>query len=196
LLTIHSSYTWNTNLGCVSYFNPILIQDTTATTTSAAVTEGVTRWTVVVEYTSVAVSTAILPTTVVVGQVLQPQQTTSTTDLSTTTGHQIVSGQEEAIVIGPSIAIRWASTDDAVLSWIRGQITSGAGSPNSTETPTDTPKGNDSDGLSGGAIAGVVIGAIAALALVIAALLLFLRRRKQRAATTAYSGGMTQGMRS
>jgi hypothetical protein len=196
-LTCLSSYTWDTDIGCVSYFNPILMQGTTAPAASATVTEGVTGWTVVVEYTSVAASTSIYATPVVgLGGFIASEPTTSTTQWSTTTGHQIVSGQEEAIVVGPSVPIRWASTDQAVLDWIAAQrgSTNITGPGANSTSPPDLSKDGDNDSLSGGAIAGIVIGALAALALIIAALLLCLRRRKQRAAATAYGGGAAEGM--
>lgn len=52
--------------------------------------------------------------------------------------------------------------------------------PTATGDPTEDGDDEDDDGLSGGAIAGIVIGSVAAVALIAAALFFCLRRRKQR----------------
>jgi len=175
----------------------MLVIDSNPTATPVSGTEGVTRWTVVAEYTSIARSSSVYTTPGVVGGAVSPQLTTSTTAVATSTDYTIISGQREALVIGPNIALRWASTDQAVLDWLRTHTGSSAPPPppnNTTPVEPPPPKPSDGGGISGGAIAGIVVGAIAGLALVIAALLLCLRRRKRRATAEQYRGEVAQGM--
>jgi hypothetical protein len=84
---------------------------------------------------------------------------TATTTLNTTSA---------ARIFGPSIYIQWASTDQAVLDWLKD-------SARSISSPQLT-----SHTVSGGVLAGIVTGAVAGLALVIGCIVLLLHQCQRR----------------
>jgi hypothetical protein len=107
---------------------------------------------------------------------------TSTIPLGTTTQLSVISGGDAAMIVAPTIQIRWQPKDQVVMNWLKSQSLSSIATPsNSTTTPTAAPKHH---GLSGGNIAGIVIGALIGLGLMIGALVLFLmvQRRKNSGA--------------
>ncbi len=57
---------------------------------------------------------------------------------------------------------------------------SGSGAASSTPSATSSPAASKKSGLSGGAIAGIVIGSLAGVGLIAAAVLLIFRRKQQR----------------
>jgi hypothetical protein len=75
-------------------------------------------------------------------------------------------------VVAPYIAVRWQTTDQFVLDWLKSQSLP----PKNNSAPTP--------GISGGAIGGIVVGVVALLGLFISGMYLCLRRRKRRAQTT------------
>ena len=77
-----------------------------------------------------------------------------------------------------NIEIMWQSTDEVVVSWF-SNIQATTSTPVSTQVPTPEPT-PATHKLSPGAIAGIVVGAIAFLAFIVFGVLLFLRRRKNR----------------
>lgn len=126
------------------------------------------------------------------GSLVTSESWKSWTPVQTSSGHTIASGNGAAIILAPSIAIRWVSDDREVVSWYSAQLSSNSSTPASAKPtpPAPPPK------LSAGAIAGIAIGAVAVIALVIGALLLCLRKRKQRQQVdpvTAYEEDTAQG---
>jgi hypothetical protein len=93
---------------------------------------------------------------------------TSSSPVETDSTLTVISGVYGRIQ-APMIPIAWQSTDSVVLNWLQSL---------NTTKPTSTPPVHHSR-LSGGDIAGIVIGAIAGLGLFIGAMLLWLKRRRR-----------------
>lgn len=146
------------------YFSNVDVSNvpTTYTTTNSTVvslanglstTVGLT--TRVIQTTVPSFSTRFLPTPI-------------STTFTFTSGYRVIYAQ--------AIHVRAQSTDSAVISFFNAFL---SGSANTTQiSPSETPL--PSPGLGGGAIAGIVVGAIAFLLLLLGALLLCLRKRKRR----------------
>jgi hypothetical protein len=110
---------------------------------------------------------------------------TSTIPLGTTTQLSSISGDDSAMIVAPTIQIRWQSKDQVVMNWLKSQSLSSMAAPsNSTTTPKAAPKHH---GPSGGKIAGIVIGALIGLGIMIGALVFFLMMQRRK------SSGAEQG---
>jgi hypothetical protein len=168
--------------------------ETSTTKSDPTTTAGpITRWTVTALYTTIDYTSSVFNAPEVTGTVVTTEPTTSYTEVATSTGLTVVSGELEATVLAPPIWIRWKSTDQVVVNWLAQQPGSGNGSANGTVTPIPSPTPSPPK-ISAGAIAGIAVGAVAGLAFIIAALVLFLRRRKRRSTTAAVPYTITEGM--
>jgi hypothetical protein len=81
----------------------------------------------------------------------------------------IVTISQGAQVDARNIEIKWQSTDQVVLDWLTSQ--------KSNSTAPASPS-THSHNLSSGAIAGIILGALLFLSLIVLGVWLFLRRRK------------------
>jgi hypothetical protein len=119
------------------------------------------------------------PTAVVSSAKIVTVTTDTYTTTGTSTGLIAVSGYY-AILQAPAVAIGWQSTDAVVLDWLKTQNLTDVPAPNNSTTPP-SPRPTHKPGISGGAIAGIAIGALVSLGLVIGGLFFCLRRRRSKA---------------
>lgn len=162
---------------CATSFNPL---PSTTGPLSAASTALVTQWTVTAQYASFTMSTSTFSTAVVMlDTVITTIAITSYTYVGTSSQlFSIVTGGDEALVVAPSIQIRFQSTDEFAVSWFNDQTISGYSQPRNTTT-APLPRAPQKSGISGGAIAGIAIGGLVILGLVIGGLVFCLRRRRR-----------------
>jgi hypothetical protein len=173
---------------CATFFNPL---PTTTGSLSATSTAAITQWTVTAQYGSVTTSTSVYSTPVVSGGSIVTAPTTSYSRLGTTSHlFTVVTGGYGAPIAAPFIPIRWQTTDKFVLDWLKTQSVNGKNNTSPVPPPPPPPP---KSGISGGAIAGIVIGAIAILALFIGGLFFCLRRRKRKAQNSSLANELMAG---
>jgi hypothetical protein len=177
-LCCYKSYTRDEAGSCASFFNSGRSTSGGSVPTSTA---PITRWTVTAQYTSVEETSSVYNTPVVSGLSITTAPTTSYSSLATSTMLTIISGALAAQIIAPEVYIRWKSTDQIVMDWLTQQTISGNGNPHNSTAPSSPPTHT---GLSAGAIAGIAIGAVVALGLLIGGLVFLLKKRKTRALST------------
>jgi hypothetical protein len=96
---------------------------------------------------------------------------TSTIPLGQVSQLTIISGGNAAMIVAPTIQVRWQSNDQVVMDWLKSQSVPGmAPLLNRTAAPTPVPQHHS---LSAGKIAGLVNGAVIGLGLIVKALALF-----------------------
>jgi hypothetical protein len=159
---------------CASFFNaaPKTTDSTTETSTAP-----VTAYTVTAQVSSIVGTYTPYTSPIILGSSISTLTDSSYLTTGTSSGLTIISGYN-GYLQAPVVLIAWQSTDSVVLDWLKTQNISKVHPPaNGTAGPTLPPKPRP--GISGGAIAGIVVGAIAGLGFIIGALLLYLRRRRK-----------------
>jgi hypothetical protein len=144
---------------CETYFNPLPITTGLLSTTT---TLHLTQWTVTAQYATVTESTSTYNVPVVSGSAIVSSPTTSYTDLATSSHlYSIVTGEYGATVVAPYIVVRWQTTDQFVLDWLKSQSLPFKNNSALTPSPSPPLAPLSKSGISDGAIGGIVVGAVA-----------------------------------
>ncbi|QDS71882.1 hypothetical protein FKW77_010155 [Venturia effusa] len=166
---------------CESYLNPLLSSIRPAI---ATIDDPITSWTVTARYTTVTMSTSTYNTPVVSGTAITTIPRTSSTMVGTASLLTIISGAYGATFQAPILYVRWQTTDQVVLAWRAkqpgGSIILGNSTANDAAGHTPPSSPSPVPKLSGGAIAGIVIGAVVIMTLLIGGVLLCLWRKKRQ----------------
>ncbi|KAL8944136.1 MAG: hypothetical protein Q9216_000641 [Gyalolechia sp. 2 TL-2023] len=117
------------------------------------------------------------------------------TRINKSNGQIIISGQISRSIAAATSTISSSATQETSSSRPTTNIPPAAASGASTSSSLPSPSAvsESDDGLSGGAKAGIAIGAVAGVALVAGLLFLLYRERRKRRALQGMQGGMHQG---
>lgn len=193
--TATGTYSWN----CVSYVNNIRTYwDSSKSTGQSAVsdatnTNAYSAHTVTFIYTEGQTSTmyetktGTLTTTVAGTAITTPTVVSLSTDYSILDKKTFTATRTltEALFWDAAVHIKWQTSDKEVMAWWASQ--------RPLPTPGPAPPIEPKASLSGGKIAGIVLGGLSGLALIVAAVWFLLRRRMKSAEITDKEAALDVG---